>query len=71
VTRAKGENQMHEDKERPFKHGSDTLAQYENEQRRDTYGPDHGSGDPHMNWDDKPLKESKVWQSHRSAKPKK
>jgi hypothetical protein len=42
-----------------------------NQPRRDTYGPDHGSGDPHMNHDDKPLRESKVWQSHSSAKPKK
>jgi hypothetical protein len=39
--------------------------------RRDTYGPDHGSGDPHMNWDDKPLRKSKVWQSHGSLKPSK
>ena len=36
-----------------------------------SYGPDHGSGDPHMNWDDKPLKDSKVWRSHKSEKPKK
>jgi hypothetical protein len=38
--------------------------------RRDNAGPDKG-GDPHMNWDDKPLAESKVWQSHKSAKPSK
>jgi hypothetical protein len=39
--------------------------------KRDTYGPDHGSGNPHMNWDDKPLNESETWKSHASRKPAK
>ena len=55
---------------KPIKHGVDDVQKYE-ENRRDTYGPDHGGGDPHMNWDDKPLRKSKVWQSHGSLKPSK
>jgi hypothetical protein len=39
--------------------------------RRDNNGPDKGSGDPHMNWDDKPLSESETWKSHASRKPAK
>jgi hypothetical protein len=39
--------------------------------RRDTYSPEHGSGDPHTNWDDKPLSESETWKSHASQKPAK
>jgi hypothetical protein len=34
--------------DRPFKHGVDDVQKHE-ENRRDTYGPDHGSGDPHTN----------------------
>ena len=37
--------------------------------RRDTYSPEHGSGDPHTNWDDKPLSESETWKSYASRKP--
>ena len=55
---------MAEDK--PFKTGVDDVAKYENEQRRDTYGPEHGSGDPHMNYDDKLLSKSETWKSHKS-----
>jgi hypothetical protein len=36
--------------------------------------PDKGSGNPHMNPDEKPLSESETWKSHKShgtAKPKK
>ena len=57
--------------EKPIRHGVDDVQKYENERRRGTYGPNHGSGDPHVNWDDKPLNDCKVWQSHRSTKPKK
>ena len=39
-----------------------------NQPRRDNNGPDKGSGDPHMNWDDKPLSESETWKSHKPAK---
>jgi hypothetical protein len=39
--------------------------------RRDTYSPEHGSGDPHMNPDDRPLSESETWKSHASRKPAK
>jgi len=35
--------------------------------RRDSYSPQHGSGDPHTNWDDKPLSESETWKSHKSS----
>jgi hypothetical protein len=35
--------------------------------RRDNAGPDKGGGDPHMNWDDKPLSESETWKSHKSS----
>jgi len=38
--------------------------------RRDNNGPDKG-GDPHTNWDDKPLSESETWKSHASRKPAK
>jgi len=34
--------------------------------QRDNNGPDKGGGDPHMNWDDKPLSESETWKSHKS-----
>jgi hypothetical protein len=34
--------------------------------KRDNNGPDKGGGDPHMNWDDKPLSESETWKSHKS-----
>ena len=37
---------MAEDK--PFKTGVDDVAKYENAGRRDTYGPEHGSGNPHL-----------------------
>jgi hypothetical protein len=53
---------MSEDK---LKHGVDDVQKYENEQRRDTYGPEHGSGNPHLN--DGQLQ--KVW--HPAPKPKK
>jgi hypothetical protein len=33
--------------EKPFKHGVDDVQKYE-EKRRDTYGPHHGSGNPHL-----------------------
>ena len=36
--------------------------------RRDNAAPDKGDGDPHMNWDDRPLSESETWKSHKSAK---
>src|SRR6516164_5102640 len=39
-----------------------------NQPRRDNNGPDKGGGDPHMNWDDKPLSESETWKSHKPAK---
>ena len=42
--------------------------------RKDPYDESHGSGDPHMNWDDKPLSESETWRSHKShgtVRPKK
>ena len=64
----------------PPKHGADELLERKQKTssevlsempRRDNYSADKGGGDPHMNYDDKPLKESKVWQSHKSAKPKK
>jgi len=51
--------------------GVDDVAKYENEQRRNPYSPEHGTGDPHMNWDDKPLSESETWKSHASRKPAK
>jgi hypothetical protein len=35
--------------------------------RKDTYSPEHGGGDPHTNWDDKPLSESETWKSHKSS----
>jgi len=28
--------------------GVDDVAKYENERHRDTYGPTHGSGNPHL-----------------------
>jgi hypothetical protein len=58
----------HELLERKQKTSAEVLSE---QPRRDTYGPEHGSGDPQTNWDDRPLRESKVWQSHKSAKPKK
>ena len=36
--------------------------------RRDNAAPDKGDGDPHMNWDDKPLSESETCKRHKSAK---
>jgi hypothetical protein len=36
---------MAEDK--PMKTGVEDVAKHE-EQRRDTYGPEHGSGNPHL-----------------------
>ena len=36
--------------------------------RRDNAAPDKGGGDPNMNWDDKPLSESRAWKSHRPPK---
>jgi len=36
--------------------------------RQDTYSPEHGSGNPHMNPDENPLSESEVWKSHKPAK---
>ena len=33
--------------------------------RRDTYGPDHGSGNPHLQPGE--LCESDVWNSHKSS----
>ena len=37
--------------------------------QRDTYDKSHGSGNPHMNPDENPLRESETWKSHRPAKP--
>ena len=34
--------------------------------RRANNGPDKGGGDPHMNYDDKPLSESEAWKAHKS-----
>src|SRR5262249_19137455 len=63
---ARKENTMAEDK---LNTGVDDVAKYENEHRRDTYSPEErGSGDPHLNWDDKPLSESETWKSHASRK---
>ena len=53
---------MAEDK--PFKTGVDDVAKYENAGRRDTYGPEHGSGNPHLQPGE--LCESEVWNSHKS-----
>jgi len=39
--------------------------------KKDVYDKSHGSGDPHLNWDDKPLSESETWKSHASRKPAK
>ena len=44
-----------------LKHGVDDVAKYENEQRRDTYGPEHGSGNPHL----QPGELQKVWHPAR------
>jgi len=60
---------MAEDK---LKTGVDDVAKYENEQRRDTYSPEHGSGNPHLQPGE--LQNSETWKSHKShgkAKPKK
>jgi hypothetical protein len=60
---------MSEDK---LKHGVDDVAKYENEQRRDTYSPEHGSGNPHLQPGE--LRNSETWKSHKSSgavKPKK
>jgi hypothetical protein len=35
--------------------------------RENNDSPEYG-GDPHMNWDDKPLSESQTWKSHKPAK---
>jgi len=42
--------------------------------QRDTYSPEHGSGNPHLNPGQNPLSESETWKSHKShgtAKPPK
>jgi hypothetical protein len=59
---------MAEDKDRAFRHEVDDVQKYE-ENRRDTYGPDHGSGNPNLQPGE--LQNSEVWKSHKSAKPKK
>ena len=42
---------------------TDVLA---NQPRRENNeSPEYG-GDPHTNWDDKPLSESETWKSHKS-----
>jgi hypothetical protein len=56
---------MAEDK--PMNTGVDDVQKYENERRRDTYGPDHGSGNPHL----QPNELQKAWRSDKPAKPKK
>ena len=38
--------------------------------RENNDSPEYG-GDPHTNWDDKPLSESETWKSHASRKPAK
>jgi len=60
---------MAEDK--PLNTGVDDVAKYQNEQRRDTYGPEHGSGNPHLQPGE--LQTSETWKSHKPAKqlPKK
>ena len=52
--------------DKPFKHGIDDVQKYE-EQRRDTYGPDHGSGNPHL----QPGELQKAWQSDKPTRRKK
>jgi len=57
---------MAEDK--PLNTGVDDVAKYENEHRRDTYGPEHGSGNPHL----EPGELQKVWHpAPKLAKPRK
>ena len=50
--------------DKPLNTGVDDVQKYE-EQRRDTYGPDHGSGNPHL----QPGELQKVW--HPAPKSKK
>jgi len=50
---------------------TDVLANQPRRENNDS--PEYG-GDPHTNWDDKPLSESETWKSHKShgtAKPPK
>ena len=54
---------MAEDK--PIKHGVDDVQKYE-QQRRDTYGPDHGSGNPHL----QPGELQKAWRGEKPEKPR-
>jgi len=54
---------MAEDK--PFNTGVEDVAKYENEERRQTYSPEHGSGNPHLQPGE--LCESGVWKSHKSS----
>jgi len=49
---------------------TDVLANQPRRENNDS--PEYG-GDPHTNWDDKPLSESETWKSHKShgtVKPK-
>jgi hypothetical protein len=46
--------------------GVDDVAKYENEERRDTYSPEHGSGNPHLRPGE--LRTSEVWRSQKPAK---
>ena len=55
---------MAEDK--PFKKGVDDVAKHENEERRRTYGPEHGSGNPHL----QPGQLQKVRAGEKPWKPK-
>ena len=47
---------------------TDVLANQPRRENNDS--PEYG-GDPHTNWDDKPLSESETWKSHASRKPAK
>jgi len=62
-----GRDAQMEEKQK-FPKATEVIAE---QPRRDTYGTEHGSGDPHTNWDDKPLSESETWKSHASRKPAK
>jgi len=53
-------------KEDKLKTGVDDVAKYENEQRRDTYSPEHGSGSPHL----QPGQLQKVRAGEKPGKPK-
>jgi len=52
--------------DKPLNTGVDDVAKYENEQRRETYGPAHGSGNPHL----QPGQLQKVRAGEKPGKPK-